>query len=153
MELAKLLTKNLIKLTLEGEDKDEVFEEMVEIINRSDKIKDRELVLEGLIDREEKGSTGVGNGIAIPHIRSEAMKDTAVALGLSNEGLDYDALDSKPVHIIFMVLATKTISPTDYLSILREISQLMNVPGFQSKLLNASDPQEIIDIIANIEEF
>src|ERR1041384_7343929 len=107
MQILDFLTVDAVKMNLESKTKKDVIKELVELLVKSDKVKDKKKMIQTLMDREELGSTGIGQGIAIPHGKSDTVSDLAAAFGLSQEGIGFDSLDGEPVHIFFLLVADR----------------------------------------------
>lgn len=150
MKLTSLLNTSLIKLDLEKESKPEVLEELIDLLVQSDKIKDKESFTKAVLDREDICSTGIGKGIAIPHSRNEAISEVAVALGRSKRGINFDALDSQPVQLIFL-LAAPLNAGSVYLKALARLSRLLRHAEFREALIEARTKEDIIRIIEERE--
>lgn len=150
MKLTDLLDESAIKPELEGEDKEEVFAELVEVLVRAGRITDRDRALQAIIAREEMASTGIGNGVAVPHGKDASIERLTAALGISRAGIDYDAADGEPVHIVFLVLAEAN-NPGPHVECLGEIARLLNLPGFYGRLLRATSAQEALAIMKSEE--
>ena len=105
MLLSEVFLPEYIKCGLEATNKEDVFEEMVDIFCRSSKLNIRDGILKALNEREERMSTGIQNGIAIPHGKTIIVDKVFGVFGVSKKGVDYDALDGKPVYLILMILA------------------------------------------------
>lgn len=146
MRLLELLNEDLIKTPLLSYDKEEVIPELLEILVTNDKVYDRNEALDALFAREDKGSTGIGDGIAIPHNRIDEVDGVAISLGISPEGIDFDAIDGEPVYIIFMVLGSKA-NVGLYMNILAEIAKIMQRNGIFSKLVQANSSEEVYQIL------
>lgn len=151
MRILEFLSEQLIKTPLEGYDKEEVLAEMIEILVRQDQIEDRNEALDALLDREDKGSTGIGEGLAIPHNRIESVDEVAIALGISPDGIEFDAIDGEPVNVVFMVIGSKEDVGL-YMNILAEIAKLMQQPGIFGKLVTASSSEEVYQILVKEAE-
>ena len=147
MKLSDLLSENVIKVDLESEDKEEVFPELIELLVRTDRINDRAAALNAIETREDMGTTGIGKGIAIPHGKDACVRKLTAALGISRRGIEYDAIDDEPVHVVFMVIAQPD-NPGPHVQCLAEIARLLQIPGFYKRLLAASSPKEVLDTIA-----
>ena len=147
MKLSDLLSENVIKVDLESEDKEEVFPELIELLVRTDRINDRAAALNAIETREDMGTTGIGKGIAIPHGKDACVRKLTAALGISRQGIEYDAIDDEPVHVVFMVIAQPD-NPGPHVQCLAEIARLLQIPGFYKRLLAASSPKEVLDTIA-----
>ncbi len=143
MKLLELLDSSVVKLGLESTDKEESFEELVDLLVRSGRLADREAALDALYRREEMKSTGIGNGVAIPHGKDETIREIVAAAGTSAGGIEFDAIDGKPVHLVFLVLA-EVNNPGPHLQTLSEIAMCLNEPGMYDRLINAKTPEEFL---------
>lgn len=146
MRLADLLSEDVIKAGLESEDKEEAFAELIELLVRSGKVSDRGAAIKAIEYRESMGTTGIGRGIAIPHGKDKSVKQLIATLGISKEGIDYDAIDGEPVHLVFLVLAEAN-NPGPHVQCLAEIARLLQLPGFYSRLINASSAKDVLEAI------
>lgn len=106
-----------------------------------------EELLRLLLEREALGSTGIGDGIAIPHCKSRLLKDPVLLFGRSDTGVDFCALDGKPVHLFFLLIVPEGAAGL-HLKLLARISRLLKEPSIRARLMAASTPQEIISIVA-----
>ncbi len=150
MNLKKVLLPGTISLALKSSTKEQVIEEMVNLLMSAGKIKDlkdRDEALKAVMDREKKMSTGMQNGIAIPHGKTDVVDSLVAALGLCKEGIDFGALDGKP-SVIFVM----TISPDNrtgpHIQFLAEISRHLNDPRIRERILNAQSKEDIIDALS-----
>jgi fructose-specific phosphotransferase system IIA component len=150
MKLTSLLSPALIKLELEKTSKPEVLEELIDLLVQGQKITDKENFTKAVMDREDICSTGIGKGIAIPHSRNAAINEVAVALGRSKKGIDFDALDSQSVHLIFL-LAAPLNAGSVYLKALARLSRLLRHSEFRQALIEARTKEEILKIIEERE--
>jgi len=150
MKITDFITEDCIKAELESEDKDELFEEMIDVLVRTKTEYDRETLIDAISERESKMSTGIGNGIAIPHGKTNAVKDICGVIGTSRAGIDYDSLDGEPVHVVFMLLAPID-SAGPHIKALQKIAILMKDRGFYQRLNDAKSSKEIYQIIFNEE--
>jgi PTS system fructose-specific IIC component/PTS system nitrogen regulatory IIA component len=152
MFLYEVFPPELVKVGLEAVDKDEVFEEMVDLFCQIEKKSDfRKPVLDALAAREIKMSTGIQKGIAIPHGRTDAVDRVYGILGISKRGLDYDALDGNPVHLVFMIL-TPHKDAEKYLRLLKRLAQLMDNPQFYTDLIAQKDVQGVCGVVKKYED-
>ena len=150
MNLKKILNKNLFCLDLPGESKQEVIEALLDVIMKTGKVKDREAALACLLDREQKMSTGVQEGIAIPHGKTEAVDELLACVALKKEGVDFEALDGKKSRIFIMTLSpANRIGP--HVQFLAEISKMIRHKGKREKMLSAGSADELLDLIINPE--
>jgi PTS system fructose-specific IIC component/PTS system nitrogen regulatory IIA component len=151
MFLSDVFLPEFIIPELEAEDKDEVFEEMVGrfcTVTKSDK---REEILAALREREAKMSTGVHPGIAIPHGKTVAVDRSYGVMGISRWGIDYDALDGKPVYLVFMELAPP-VEAEKHLHLLRRIAELLRNKDFYHDCLAANGPKEVYEVLKKYED-
>ena len=151
MFLHDVFMPELIKIGLDSEDKNEVFEELVNHFCESQKRNDREQLLEILWNRESKMSTGIKKGIAIPHGKSAAIKKVNGIIGISKKGIDYDAMDGQPVYIIFMFFVPLEDSE-EYLRLLKHLTKLLDNSKFYTEMLAQNDPQGVKRIIKKYED-
>ena len=146
MKLSDLLDESVINLGLVSEDKEELFAEMVEILWRAGRLEDREGALEAIASREDMATTGIGDGLAVPHGKAASIGALTAALGISRDGIEYDATDGEPVHIVFMVLAEAN-NPGPHVECLGEIARLLQVQGFRDRLRAAESPEEVLAVV------
>jgi PTS system fructose-specific IIC component/PTS system nitrogen regulatory IIA component len=151
MFLYEIFPPELIKIGLESEDKDEVFEELVDQFCQAEKSDARDEILEALKEREAKMSTGIHKGIAIPHGKSNAVESVKGVLGISKKGIDYDALDGQPVYLLFMMLAPQKDSEK-HLRMLKRLAGLLDNPQFYTELVAQNDPQSAHAVIKKYED-
>ena len=151
MFLYELFPPELIKIGLEAEDKDEVFEEMVDLFCQVKKTNIRDDILAAIHERESKMSTGIQKGIAVPHGKTNSLENIYGVLGISRKGVDYDALDGQPVYILFMLLAPQTDSEK-HLRLLKRMAALLDNPQFYAELLAQNDPKSAQAIIRKYED-
>ncbi len=150
MRITDLLCKDSIILNAKPENKTEAIDMLVELQVKGGKIADKEAYKKGILAREEQGSTAVGEGIAIPHAKSEAVKGPSLAAMTVPEGVDYEALDGEPSNLLFMIAA-----PCDgdvHLEVLSRLMTILMDENFREKLLAAKNTDEFINIIDNMEK-
>ncbi len=140
-----------IVMDLESTDKDELFEEMVESIVRARPEIDRAQALEALRERESKMSTGIMHNIAVPHGNCLSVKDVVGAIGISRKGIDYESLDNAPVHLVFMILCSPE-HPEMHLSVLKELSSVLQSPTFFKEVMEKKTPQEVFDLLCAFKD-
>jgi PTS system fructose-specific IIC component/PTS system nitrogen regulatory IIA component len=150
MVLSDIFSPQFIRIGLEAEDKDEVFEELADVFCQASKLDIREDVLEAIRERERKMSTGIQKGIAVPHGKTNAIDKVYGVLGISKRGIDYDSLDGEPVYILFMVL-TPLSSAEKHLRILKRLAEMLENPQFFTDLAAQSDPAQANAIIKKYE--
>ncbi len=150
MEIKDFLDAKAVKPRLESKTKDEVLEELTDLLEKTGKVTNREEFLRVIREREELGSTGIGYNIAIPHARSTGIKSLTGAFGISKEGIDFDALDKEPVYLFFVLAAPKNAAG-DYLKALATISRLLRNKKSRQALIKADTMEEIVKIIKKQE--
>jgi mannitol/fructose-specific phosphotransferase system IIA component (Ntr-type) len=151
MRLHELLDVSSVKIGLQGENTEEIVAELVELLVRAGRVADRQKAITAVLDREAKGSTGIGSGIALPHGKLEAIPRLTAALGISEKGVDFDAADRKPVHVVVLLLA-RADEAGPHVQALREASTLMSMPQFFEKLTRSRTPQEALELIRAEED-
>lgn len=150
MTLMEILSGSSVIVGLKGQDKQEILQEIVEAVDEQ-KITDREKVLEAVRQREEIMSTGIGHGIAIPHGKSEYVKELGGVLGIKREGVDFDSLDGKSTFIFFLLVSPLDVSGP-HIKALARISRLLKGEDFRKRLIDAADKEEAISFIIEEEE-
>ncbi|MEW6027283.1 MAG: PTS sugar transporter subunit IIA [Planctomycetota bacterium] len=153
MKLCDFIAKSAIVRDLKSADRKGAIVELVEALknaHRSEKIKVAEVV-DSLMKREKIGSTGIGNSIAIPHVKIEGLKSVIGAFGRSAGGIDFNAVDGEPVHIIFLILGPFD-DPEANLQVLRQISHATKQPNFCKFLRDAKDTSEIYNLFKEFDE-
>ena len=145
MTLIEILDEKLIKVPLAGTTKDEVIEELVDLLDKNGLLSDRSDALEKVYAREAMGSTGLEKGIAIPHAKSEGVKSIVLAVGIKPEGIDFQALDGNLSTIFFMILA-----PPDqtgpHVEVLSEIAKATSSAAFCRVLSAARTSEEVMEL-------
>ncbi len=150
-KIYEILPESQISLNLESRTKEESLKEIVALMESSPHILDKDDLLENLMERERLETTGIGDGIALPHARTDSVDQLVIGFGRSEEGIEYDSLDGKLVHILFFIAAPKT-SSTKVLKVLAKISRLLNKENFRKALLAANTKQEIQELLRSREE-
>jgi PTS system nitrogen regulatory IIA component len=149
MKILDYLPMEVIEADLKAKTKIEVLKELVLSLVRNSLVKDTDQALEVLLEREKLGSTGVGDGVAIPHAKFNGVKNLVAVFGRSRAGIDFESLDNKPAHLFFLFLAPEN-SAALHLKVLARISRLLKKPDFRESLMRARDREEIYKAI--IEE-
>ena len=150
MDLPSLIHEEHVKIPLEAFDKEEAIAELVELLVRTGDVEDREAVLDALLEREEKGTTGIGGGVAIPHAKHEDIDGVELAVGVSRDGIEFDAADGELVHLVFLVLA-EAHNPGPNVEVLASIGHLMQMPGVYEKMVSAESSDELVQAIREVE--
>ena len=143
MKIQDVLNKNVMLFDLQATDKEGVINEMVQSLLDNGVVTDFETFKAGIMNREAQTSTGLGDGIAMPHSKNEAVKEATVLFAKSNKGVDYASLDGQPTDLFFMIAAPEGANDT-HLAALAELSKYLMKPGFADKLRKASTPDQVI---------
>ena len=151
MLITELLNKKAIKLDLQETEKESVLEELVGALARVRSLSDEKGILKSLIDRENLGSTGIGQGIAIPHGKTDKVNELMAFLGISHKGVNFEALDGEPVYIFFLLIAPKE-SAGPHLKALARISRLLRDSHLCQLILRSKTAEEVYQIIATEEK-
>lgn len=151
MKLSDVLTEDRIIININGKDKYDVLEKMVHIAKTSEKVKDVENLLKKVLEREKIKSTGIGGGIGIPHAQTSGVTDIIACLGVSEQGVEFNSIDGKPVHLILLI-ATKERTNNTYLGLLSRIARLFIDEPFKQRIIKSTSPEEIINLIREKEK-
>ncbi|WP_079478252.1 PTS fructose transporter subunit IIABC [Halobacillus salinus] len=146
MRITDLLTKETILLNMTASSKPEAIDELVGKLDSAGKLSDRDGFKEAIQAREDQSTTGIGEGIAIPHAKTNAVKDPAIAFGRSSEGLDYESLDGQPTNLFFMIAASEGANNT-HLETLSRLSSFLMDTSFREKLESAKTEADVIEAI------
>ena len=145
MELRDFFAEDAIKLELEGNTKDEILKELIDLLGLDDKSEG--MLFKMLKRRENLGSTGIGRGIAIPHCRSLVVSKLRVAFGRKSQGVDFKAIDEKPVYFFFLIVAPPLEVSNQYLPVLGKIAQFAKEPDVPQRLLGLTEPVQFLDLL------
>lgn len=151
MKITKLLTEDTILLSMNSTTKIDAIDELVSILDTAGKITNKEAFKEAILKREAQSTTGIGDGIAIPHAKTAVVKEPAIVFGKSNTGVEYEALDGKASHLFFMIAAPEGANNT-HLEALARLSGLLMKEEVREKLLNAASKIEILNIIDSYDK-
>ncbi len=146
MKIMDFLNEEAISVNLKAEDKKGVVDELVDLLVKSGEVRDRDGLVNILMAREALGSTGIGQGIGIPHGKTPNIKRLTAAFGLSKEGVNFESLDGEPTHIFFLLVAPEE-SAGPHLKALARISRLLKDKYFRETLIKAASAQEVLKII------
>ena len=145
MALLDLISPEVIKIPIISKTKGEIIRELIEILKDAGQITEIETVYEAVLKREQLGSTGLENGIAVPHAKTDAVKSITISIGIAPNGVDFDALDGKSSYLFFLMLA-----PTDksgpHIEILSEIARITQSRSFCTLLINSRSAEEVVNI-------
>lgn len=150
MILTQILQPDCVKVPLESRDKEAVIAELVDLLDASGLLSDRQVALDAVLTRERIQSTGTGAGIAIPHGKCNAVKELVMAMGIAPKPIDFQSVDGKPVTILILL-----VSPADktgpHIQALARISRLMLKDDFRQNLEKAASAQQVYDLLSNQE--
>jgi len=151
MKITDFLDKRCVIIGMRSRTKKEAIKELLTKLKENGFIKDEKEILETVMEREKLGSTGIGQGIAVPHAKSDQIENLVAALGISKTGIDFNSLDGEQVNIVFLVLApTKSVGL--HLKALAKIARLLKDRVFRNALKDAQSPEEIMDLIKEDEQ-
>ena len=147
MKVFDFLDKDAIKADMKSTKKEDVIKELVGLLSSTRSIKDKASLVQTLMNRESLGSTGIGQGIGIPHAKSNCVKELVGVLGVSKNGVDFDSLDGEPTYI-FMLLVAPEDAAGPHLKALARISRMLKDKFVRDALIAAKDEKAILNIIA-----
>lgn len=151
MNIKDLLVKDVMIMDLQATTKQAAIEEMVDKMYAGGRITDREMYKQGILDREAQTSTGLGDGIAMPHAKNKAVKEATVLFAKSSNGVDYESLDGQPTYLFFMIAAPEGANDT-HLQALAALSRLLVNPDFVAQLKKADSPEEVQELFDRAEK-
>ncbi|WP_122640507.1 PTS fructose transporter subunit IIABC [Romboutsia sp. Marseille-P6047] len=151
MKITDLIDKKSINLNLKSSNKPDVIDELVELMDDSGNLNNKDEYKKAILSREELSTTGIGEGIAIPHAKTKAVNKAYLATGVSKEGIDYEAFDGSLAHLFFMIAAPDGANDT-HLQVLARLSTILMDEEFRKKLINASSKDEFIELINEKEK-
>ena len=144
MKISDILTEETVITGLAGSTKKEIIDALIDCVAHSPLVLDREKVRKAIFEREQIMSTGVGNGFAIPHGKTDAVSDIVAAFAVTAEPIDYESLDEKPVRLVFLLVGKDNLVGP-HIKLLSRISRLMNKEEFRRRLLELKTPKEILE--------
>ncbi len=151
MKITDFLDRKSIKIGLTATDKEDILKELVGVLAETKEIGDNKAVVKALLEREGLGSTGIGQGIAIPHGKTDRVGELVAVLGVSRKGVNFEALDGEPVYIFFLLVAPKdTAGP--HLKALAQISRILRDSYFCELIRRCQTPEELYELIKREEE-
>lgn len=146
MKIMDFLKEKAISARLKSSEKRGVIEELIDTLVKAGEIENKEEILKALLDREKLGSTGIGEGVAIPHAKSDVVKEVVAAFGLSPRGVEFDSLDGKPAYLFFLLVAPAD-SAGPHLKALARLSRILKDKSFREALRKAKTKEEILGLI------
>ena len=168
MNLTRYLSSELIKLEMNPpadppddpeanlekfrqQQKEKILEELVDLVDLSGNVNNKRKLLTDVINRERRATTALGRGIAIPHVRSNHIRELTIAIGRSKEGLDFDSMDGKPTYIFFLVVSSVHGDEDLYLKIYKHLAEVTSFHDAVNQLLEVEDPGEMIRVLRQWE--
>jgi PTS system nitrogen regulatory IIA component len=149
--LSDFLSPKRVKVPLENTEKGALLKELVALLVNAERLqRDEEEILRAVVSREEVLSTGIGDGVALPHAKCEAVPDLVIAAGVSAEPVDFDSLDGRPVRLFFLLLAPERAMGV-HIKALSRISRLLRQESLRQRLLGAADATEFVRIVQEAE--
>jgi PTS system fructose-specific IIC component len=151
MKVTDILKKDFIISELQGKEKTDIINELVNLFSSDSRVRDIEKVRSAVLEREKIMSTGVGKGFAIPHGKTDAINEIIAAFGKTGSPIEYQALDNKPVNMVFLLVGKDNLVST-HIKLLSRISRMMNKDEFREELIKASTSDEILELFKKEEE-
>lgn len=151
VSISDLLSKNVIIPDLEASGRDEVFEKLINCLSDEDLLDSSDEALKALRDREEILSTGIGEGLAIPHAKMDSLDDFLAAFARIPEGVDFKSLDGKPAHLVFLLLSPKGEAGR-HVRVLARVSRILKNASFRERLMDAKTEDSIFDLILEADD-
>lgn len=150
MKLSKFCDETLITFDLKARDKNGVIAELVEMVASSNMVKDAEKLASDISEREELVTTGVGYGVAFPHAKTRSVKGIVIGFGRCEEGIEFDAMDHRPVQLFFLIAAPEDAIGA-HLNVMARLSYLMKSEENRQKLLEAASPGDVLELMDAVE--
>jgi len=150
MKLSKFCDENLITFDLKSTTKEDVIKELVDLTAHSPLVKDQDELLQDIIHRENMVTTGIGYGVAFPHAKTKATKGIVIAFGRSEAGIDFDAMDKKPVFVFFLIAAPEDAIGA-HLNVMARLSYIMKSAENRENLMKVNAPGDLLGILDSVE--
>jgi len=151
MKLPQIIDENNIIPELKAKDKKGVLEELAEVISKHEPSIDKRTLVKVLVERERLGSTGIGDGVAIPHGKMNGVSRPIISFGRSKQGLDFDSMDGQPTHLFFLLIAPEDSSSV-HLQVLAKIAKILKNRDFRKKLMEPGTKKELYQAIVQTDE-
>jgi len=151
MKISDILSEKIIKTDMECTDKDDAINKIIDLASNSGLMLDVEKVRECVFEREKLVSTGVGKGFAIPHGKTDEIKDIVAAFAVLKDPIDFDSIDLEPVKFIFLIVGKESLLNA-HIKLLSRISRLMNKDDFREKLEEAKSSEEVLKLFKEEEQ-
>lgn len=145
LDIHDLLTRDTVRVGMPGGTKEEVLNNLIDSLETSPAIRNLEEVRAAIFDREQIMSTGVGKGLALPHAKSPAVRESVAAFAVTQQAIDFGSIDDQRVRLIFLLVGTEA-AKSEHIKVLSRVSRLMNRDQFRSRLLKAQSEKEILSI-------
>lgn len=145
--LEQILKESYIDLALQAETKEEAIEAMAGLLQRDGAVSDGDVFVDCVLQRERSSSTGIGFGVAIPHGKSDAVREPALAFAKLKGPVDWDSLDGKPVEMVFLIAVPEAAAGNEHLQILAQLSRRLMHEDFRNRLLEAEEKEEVFAAI------
>ncbi len=152
MRLTDVLKSEFVKIPLSGTTRDECIDELIDLLSENKIISGKKSIFDAVLEREKIMTTGVGNGIAIPHCKHQDSPEFAVCLGVHPGGVDFQAIDKKNVRIIFLLIGPEN-NPGLHIKLLSRISRLLSNEELRNKLIDSSDNNSAYELIQDEENY
>jgi PTS system nitrogen regulatory IIA component len=146
MKIMDFLSKDAIIVDLESADKKSAIIELVETLKKTKKIKKTDEIIDVILEREKLGSTGIGQGVAIPHGKIDGLHEQIGVLGISHKGIEFNSLEGEPVHIIFLLVGPVEVAG-QHLKALSKISRLFKDKFLRQAIKDVAEAEEVVKII------
>lgn len=150
MAMNNIINKKLVKLDIDGNNKKEIIVELAKLIDEEGRLNSIDEYIEEVFKREELSTTGIGFGVAIPHGKTNAVKVPTVAFGRTKNGVEWQSLDGKPVHMIFLLAVPEKAASNAHLKILAALSRKLMDENFREELLTANSEEKLIESLETI---
>jgi fructose-specific phosphotransferase system IIA component len=152
MRLTDVLNENFVDISLSGTNRDECIKELIDKLVTAKTINNADSIFDAVLEREKIMTTGVGNGIAIPHCKHSDSRNFSVCLGIQRKGIDFQSIDKKDVNIIFLLVGPEN-NPGLHIKFLSRISRLMSNEELRQQLLECNSDKEAFDLIHDEENY
>lgn len=147
--MTSVIDRNLIVLNLDVDSKEEVFRSLADVLNKEGRLNDEEKYIENVEKREQLTTTGIGFGIAIPHGKTDAVKDVSVVIGRLKHPVDWNAMDNKPVKMVFQIAVPESSKGDEHLRLLSQLSRQLIHPEFREEMLKAQNEDDVLQLLGD----
>lgn len=151
MKITDLMLKQAIKLELSASSKMEVIEELIDMLYGAERITNKDKFKKAILKREKQSTTGIGEGVAIPHAKNKYVKEPTIAFGYSKDGIDYESMDGNPAHLFFMI-AVPEAGENLHLQALGKLARMLTHEDFILGLQSSKTSEEVIELINKIDK-